>query len=395
MTDPQFEARDPNTSPKRLAELLYGFTDDVLKNPALPLIVLENPGWLDGIDTERHRTLLNKPELPLYLVKSLEQSTYGPIAVNAKMHVALGTEITDWDPLLKNLALLNCSREDRLALEQHELIPQWLLAHLPPLPAAKAKRVPIEPLVPLTDQEAEVIRNRPERERESLARTTPAAAILHVLARDSSKQVQQRVARNSHTSQEDLRYLKKFDYCLVSIAENPATSTEILSQLANFGSLFSYKRLPDCIAMNPNCTAELAQQLRKSVVSEESWGRFYTAEELVKLFEEGKTWAAEEAKRRADTPQWLVAEGLMLDIQKRRAFMAWFCGLLATDNQKRLTKNLRSGNWFTRFAIAINPNTKPRALEKLAMDANRYVRFAAQARLQESGWSLGKELGYG
>ncbi|MGC4047028.1 MAG: hypothetical protein QM758_24800 [Armatimonas sp.] len=389
MTDPKQEARDPNTSPKRLAELLYGFTSDVLENPALPLILLENPGWLDEIDTERLLKLLNTSGLPAYLVEPMTQNPRQPIVVNAKMHVALGTEVTDWEPLLRNLAALNCYREDRGILEKYELIPGWLQPYLepsaPPKKVQPRVRKPLEPL-PLTEEQKQTLRASPEHKQRQIAMTTKSIEEVVFLLEHAPDIVATYAARNPVTPLSWLEKLMETHGCLYELVGNPSMTPELLSRLIDKVQVTGPDYVMDRVGFHPACTPELAKRLEGLNVYDASLGRFRTTAELETLFLAGGQWALEEVRGRDNVPRWLVAEGLMQEIQKRRAYLPWFCGLLALEDQKRLSKNVRSANWFTRFAIAIHPSTKPKTLEKLVDDANRYVRFSAKARLSDTAW---------
>jgi hypothetical protein len=392
VTDPKQEARDPNTPPKRLAELLYGCTDDVLENPALPLILLENPGWLSELDTERLLKVLLRPNLPDYLVRALSMDSRQPIIINAGMHVALGEDVTDWVPLLRNLGALHCSKEDRPILERHGMIPDWLKPYLPPVPPPTFKRrkpAIAKPFIPLSEEEAEAILSLPERQRSDLADATRSASVLRLLSFDTSKGTLYSTARNAKTRLEDLLRLRANPHCWNALAQNPSVSAEFLEELAEVvdsTSPYSVTEILESIVRHPNCTLALAKRLESRGVGEGPMSRFRTSTELEALFLSGKPWVATVAKCREDAPQWLVAEGVMHDIWTRRAYLSWFCGLLVTNDEKRITSNVRSANWFTRLAIALRDNVKPKTLEKLTDDANRYVRFVARARLRDTDW---------
>lgn len=389
MADPKLEARDPNTSLGRLAELLYGFADDVLANPSLPLILLENPGWLNEAQIEPLLKLLGRPTLPDYLVRALTQHHKPAIATNALMHVALGEEVSSWEPCLQNLAALNCSKDDRAILEKHELIPDWLKSYLEPLPIPKQVRSnPRKPKAPppfSEDQKQTLLRDSIGRQ-QFVAQSSKSPEEIEFLLEQFPQVVYAYAAKNPITPLLQLEKLMEDSHCWFALAANPSMTPELLDNLATRIIAAGQKYILDQIALNPNCTPELAARLRKEGVNLHNLVRFCTSEELQELFQSGYSWVAERARTRDDAPKWLIAEGMMQEIQKRRAYLPWFCGLLALDDQKRLTKNVRSANWFTRFAIAIHPSTKPKALEKLIDDANRYVRFAAKARLRDTTW---------
>lgn len=223
------EARDPDTKPERLRELFFQYSNDVLENPALPLVLLENPGWLHTLDHDSLGRLLLNPELPEYFVQSLTNHPMSNVARVASMHVALGEEIVSWEPLLKNLAALGYTAGMQRALEGHGLIPIWLRSYLPEVTISKEMK-------------------------------------------------------------------------------------------------------------------------------------FYEA------------------------PAWQVAEALMEKLDKQPGYFAWFCCLLVTRKEARLARAARSVSWFTRMGAALHESSKLGALKYLRGDSNRYIRFAARARLRDTTW---------
>ncbi len=383
MNNPKQEARDPNTSPDCLADLLFGFAGDVLENPALPLIVLENPYWLNQIRVEGPMKLLQRPDVPGYVVMALTQHPAALVASNAQFHIVLGEEVTDWKPALKCIAQLNCSGRHRQVLEHYNLIPHWLHPYLP-------SAVPVE-----------AIEKWPPSEPVPLPRPVPLA-LEQLAALEFDWELRWDIAGCSMTPLETLQRLMVYPDCHMYLAMNPASSAEILTTIATLPEteidpewldLDWGPHVKDHLGLNPNCPYEVGRSIKPDPRREFWFARFRTNEEMEALYREGKYWAANEAVERIDAPTWLVAEGLMRSVYLGNDYLSWFCGLLQTQDKRQLTRCITSPNWFTRFALVIREEVSQTILERLAEDANRYVRFVARTRLEDSNWSITREPG--
>jgi hypothetical protein len=73
------EARDPSTKPERLIELMGLYVDDGLQNPALQLLVLEDPGFWRRLDSDHftnvHYQVALSPHCPAAFVAWLLAQT--------------------------------------------------------------------------------------------------------------------------------------------------------------------------------------------------------------------------------------------------------------------------------------------------------------------------------
>lgn len=401
MNNPKQEARDPNTTPTRLAELIKGHPEAVLENPALPLILLENPGWLQKLEPVLLLKLLQRPKLPLILVETLAEHPKNPVKVNVQMHVILGEEVTTWQPVLQNLGALSCPYEHWLYLEKHNLLPEWLKPYVPPCkppvaqaPKQETKQVEANP-AQMTEQEKAELRAASFQGLQWIAqsKSTPSDK-LAFLAETADENIRYLVATNPATPLEVLEKLKEERRSSEGLSSNPAVSAEFLADLLDRHDFTGDQHVANSIAANKNCTPELATRVRELGASLLSLYRFLSDEELSALFQENKyRYVAEELLARENAPVELVADAVMMQSDGHRTLLSWFCALLHTTDQDKLTNAFRSTNWYNRFAIVLREDTKAKTLEKLAGDANRYIRAIAKSRLNDSNWSFAKEHG--
>ncbi len=98
-TTRQNVAANPNTSTEVLLQLSAEFPVQVLGNPILPLLFLENPNILDQIlDHDTLWKLVLDAQTPKEILEKLVHSKYPQIAQSAQLHVNWAGEMTfGWD----------------------------------------------------------------------------------------------------------------------------------------------------------------------------------------------------------------------------------------------------------------------------------------------------------
>lgn len=383
-------ASNPNTPPQMLAKLLPRYPEQVLTNPVFPLLALENPLFLDTVERKTLVPLLQRRELPETVVRALTLHHDKNVAQAARLHIALGEAQAGWEAEALSLILtLKNSPWDRQQLLSRNLIPSWLWDALPrsrkTLP--KPEPCPPKPLLipdftPLTDEErANLPRN--ENKRWRLATSSNRIEVLKIVAQQGE----------------------------VGVAGNPLATTEILTLLVEsvLGDEVVYGLLshPNCplsylerwvtanvqtasaVIDNPGAPLALQQQALPLALYAGSSTRLPT-EALLKRWQQlppgVRIGFHPTLLARPDCPldDWLeIMEQECL--QKNGPLTRFTCWLNFTA-PSRLDQAARASTWFIRFAIGLNSATPRELLTMLRQDANRYVRAAAQSRLDDPRW---------
>ena len=141
---PEEIARDPNTPPEQLAQLMGTHPRLVLENPILPLLFVENQNWLNPDKNSRPEltALLHLPHVPQYITNVLKKHPYWYVQELAKMHISQDEVEGSWQAYLISML---CSelyipeywgkhkQKDDMYIQQlynqllhHKLIPVWL-----------------------------------------------------------------------------------------------------------------------------------------------------------------------------------------------------------------------------------------------------------------------------
>ena len=90
-------AAHPNAPPDLLRRLVVWHPEAVLRNPALPLVLLEDPDWANGISPRLALRLLCSEDAPTILVSALA-AWPGQVGQAARLHVGLAGECgADWE----------------------------------------------------------------------------------------------------------------------------------------------------------------------------------------------------------------------------------------------------------------------------------------------------------
>lgn len=348
------EARDPNTSPERLAELLVLHAREVFENPVFSLLFLEDPTWLERlVFIGGLYYVLDRVEVPAFVVAHLSQSSEPTVREVARMHHALGPMEAGWEvEVAQRLAALDCSNDELRTLHVAGLVPAWLAPWLPPV------------LV----EEALCVFSTTPLGRLHYATKGQSPELLTILAWDNDPMIVSRVAANPATPDAGLA-------CILARQE-PGPDLSTVRALAE----------------HPNLTETLAQQIEEKfgivaplVIPLERFLSLVLSQKIPLRF----------ALRRTDAPLWLKGEAIREGGFSRVDGLAWFCGLLVTEKPTDLTAalSLPLGFWYLRFAVAIHPLASVELLQTLQNDVNRYVRAAARARLTEPSWEFRLEGG--
>lgn len=87
----------PNAPPALLGMLARWHPEAVLRNPALPLVLLEDPRWADKLLPETALTMLRAEDVPAFLLSTFAGRP-GPVGQAARLHIGLTGECgPDWE----------------------------------------------------------------------------------------------------------------------------------------------------------------------------------------------------------------------------------------------------------------------------------------------------------
>jgi hypothetical protein len=342
-TQQRQRASDPNISPEELAQLLPRFPDESLANPALPLIVLENFAFLHELERGKVIKLLLRSDLPLYLVQTIALHPDKKVVEVAQMHVVFGEAQEGWQyEAAQKIAKLTHKIADRQAFYDRGLFPEWLLKVLPATNRPKHKTLGKMGTEKTLSKEKKVaLQNLAHGEKLELAYQTDNIAVIRFLDAENSFALDYALTHNQYTPQDILAgYAKEyfdvpqFRDWLFSINTVQMIPTDILRQV--------WKE------------ANASYTPKKNQVNK--------------------------------TPQCWFLEGYSANYSSGNGIQTWFLCLLYLEDIVKIQKSLKYPTWYSRFAIALNTNTPLSCLETLSQDANRFVRAAAWARLQDPNW---------
>lgn len=309
-----------------------------------------------------------------------------------KVLVQLGQCSRDWvrQPVAKNpntpLNFLEQLAKDNVCSVRHWvglnaslplcLLKQWATDRDRCLRSGIAKNIntPIQVLEELANDDEESVR---ESVSENLK--TPIY-LLEKLAKNETINVLQSVAKHLNTPSYLLGQLASNCRCEIreSIAANPNTPPPVLAQLANDEEM----EIRRTVAENPQTPLSSLEQLLSDRC-------LYGDENMMDvLFLEWNIHRKVAACYLERCPEGLtfVLENFAHHCQ---FFLERLLVLLHPNMPERsLDRGIRSFSWIERYAIALHPNTPTHTLDILTKDANRIVRAAAKASIEQRAAAL-------
>ena len=214
-------------------------------------------------------------------------------------------------------------------------------------------------------------------------------SLLEQLAQREDYYPREGVAKNPRTPLTLLEQLAQGKICVhESIAKNPNTSINLLEQLAQMPCSNARKG----VGSNPNTPFQLLEQLaqdgnnkvRQAIASNPNIPIEFLERLLEQMAQDKNHSLREFLAQHPNTPvSFLLEVTLTFRAQDPTPVLSRFLVLLHPQTPaKALTENSHSLIWLERYAIAQNSNTPTDTLKTLAQDANRIVRTAAKANLQ-------------
>ena len=412
----------------------YDVYSSVTRNPLTPAAVLERLAMHEFWDVRR--SVATNPSTSSEVLGQLASDQNNKVRNSAAENPSTPTAILERlervergnirSSVLKNPSMPAAVLEQQAANEDKEV--RSSVAKNPSTPAVLLERLAVEktlsvccsiannPSTP-TATLGQIARDQRKDIRSSVAKnpSTPAE-ILEQLARDKSINVRESVGGNPSTPAVTLERIArdKREDIRSSVAKNPSTPAEILEQLARDKNI----NVRESVAKNPSTPPEVLEYLaedngrtqtspmylvnrtlmrsKRPSMSIVRWAVAYnpsiSSEFLERLFL-SSTDVSDEFKKRVN--KCLKAEHPLSKLAKLRAeflekltsatrpSVSRLLGLRLPDCPvSSLAMAQRSTDWRERCAIASNPNTSPLVLERLAGDANVFVRYAVEERLR-------------
>jgi hypothetical protein len=412
-------ARHPNTPPSILEDLLGYFPDDVLSNPALPLLIIENPFFFHHQTTFDLLKILADPNLPKYVLYSLKSISKKPIQAAIHHHVGFGEAEENWEQeVSKEIMQFVIVYVEKKHLSDCGFLPEWIEKRLHKLNPSKPWKCPAPNFKPLSEKQQTEILALSQQEIEQLAKNTNSIAALEFLASLKNEYMLHYVAYNRFTPPSILEELSQHSeywrslamnpmlpehlfYKIAeekryfhTLAENPGTPTEILRHYFTFAH--TEPHLARQLVNHPNTPEEIWEKLAPQVSSHSIHiPERVSLERLIQDYRNsGKAHysnreAGKALLQREDASLPLKREIITRDYSVLETPLARFIAINQATNLTQPTLEIAkegAKNWWIRFAIVTSPNAEQDYWGGFENDADRYVRAAARARLENPNW---------
>jgi hypothetical protein len=353
-------AQHPNCPPDLLQQYFPSFSWQVISNPALPLLLLENPQFFRTLPPASVKPILEEADTPPWLVEALRAHTHAEIAELAQWHVAINADISqDWQYKLNDWFFACAYKSARPEVEMEELlqlklIPEKLQSEfsrrlvLYPEESPNAKEskeeqkedLDVSDLVPRPEEKLEKLEKLEEKEARNPA--TPRKRLLEI-AQSNNLRWNRALVGNTNAPAEVLAFVAS-----TSLAARDRE--EILIQ----------------VALHPQTSVETQMTLLKAPLSvlRALAGRNSELSESVRL---GVITALRQKEHRAKLGTGLYAFLLARLIEAKEISVAY-----------------PSPHWQERLGFALNPQLSDTQLLGLTTDANALVRAVARARRDDA-----------
>lgn len=214
-------AQNPNTPPDLLLKLAAHYFESFAQNPALPLLLLEDPGFCMQMSVATLRRLLRRTDLPEMFLQTLKRHPDREVRDAARLYVSIApSEIDVAEEISATARSLRPSRGTLPELLDLDLLPSWLAE---PLAGSANWRMRDELLAALG-------RSNDEK----------SAALSHLYRRAGAQapREDEPVRTSGDLNAEEMRQLAGGGRWARKIAAaHPATPPEILRRLAQCDSL--------------------------------------------------------------------------------------------------------------------------------------------------------------
>lgn len=417
-------ARHPNISPEFLKTLVSPFPKEAAENPALPLILLEQPDFFGTVNPQTLQGWLRDATTPAILIQGLLTHPEAHIATPARYHVAVvGDDWVSWFQMLTtHFRTLPVKKKQEWYLAELALqnrLPAWLRMQLAGSRTGEIRAIavnhpqmrPLRELMVRASGVSDLSRLGP-------AASKPVSVAELIWLADGPYWFRVLAARHPDTPHWTLaRLINDPDgFLRVRVLRNPATPPDVLRRYAQ--SDIEAERI--AVARNPACPPDVLTLLQKTPSERVQQVLEYRVEACLpgaprKVKDEKRLpLTATAARRPIDSPfhdpnltqQQLneLANASNRDIRRlamRRGGLAkpawptryqWnvslqrlkiseVLGVMAVQDYGEIRKAAQSMDWETRLVILANPYLTYELLQELAQDGHQWVRAAARTRL--------------
>ncbi len=404
-------AANPNTPLDLLLKLAPLHPREFLRNPVLPLLLLEKPNWFRFLSLQTSLRLLCENEVPLWLLESFATSVHRQLVRAAELHVVVAGKVGEhWHD------------EAEIALQQS-------LAAARPQSAFGVKRDGAQPIDKEIIKDERLLRtllavlaqSDDFKWRQGILGHPEARPIIQQLVRAGSTRdlqnyaapdptmtpreletlsqggawAQMLAARHPNTSHEVLQKLLATN-ASASIVQNPHAPPEILDRLASHASVM----VRQAVARHPNTSPQTLRTLSRATERETRVAVARNAQTpfdvLQQLASDANSRVRGAVARNVAAPEDLLeilssdeCGAVRLDVALHPQTPIRVLEQLATDNEGRvlhallrhpnLPTNLNSfvqercshatqwNSWLPEKSVAANPKTPVEMLEKLAL----------------------------
>ncbi|MFL5805175.1 MAG: HEAT repeat domain-containing protein [Roseiflexaceae bacterium] len=364
-------AANPNTPVETLMRLAGVFPEQFCANPALPLLLLENPNLPAEMPPATLRSLLRYASVPKDFLEWVVAYGSPALAAEARLHIHLGAA-TGPDSekqaraamrhmtISKLIDIVPITMTTDLLVEMLVLgaVPAWLMEILAESDDAliqQAISAGVRTAAPAASVAGAEIRTNTDD-------LDPAR--IRQLGEDDDPQVRARAARSLAMPLDLLAWLAEDESRIVrrAVAENPNATARILDVLAQDYS-WSNEPVRLAVVRHPNISTDTIERLASD--------RSACVRQAVLAHPDAPTQARERI---------LVAALEHCQMLSEPIYQTIALGHPLTPAAK-LMAGVRSLEWMERYALARNPAAPDEALVALAQDGNRLVRAAARERV--------------
>jgi hypothetical protein len=337
-------AKHPNCPPDLLQQYFPSFPMQAMQNPALPLLLIENPEFFLSLPSSTVVPILEEAETPTWFVEALRRHPRSEVAELAEWHVAVAGDISsDWEYRLNDwffacVAKSPNVRDHMTELLNLKLIPEKLQSEF----SHRLLLFTEEPNIETSDaSEAgdDIEEAKPEEtkeEKEARNPSTPRKRLLE-LAQGNNPRWHR------------------------ALSENPNAPGEVLAAIVSMsGTPLEWHETLIRVALHPQTSPEMQMALLKKSLP------------IVRAL----------ARRNAEITD-SVRLGTVNRLRQSRTELTglYLFALARVADESQITQAYRLNlNWQERLGLALNPDLSAPALNELTRDANALVRTVARAR---------------
>ncbi|MGC4047031.1 MAG: hypothetical protein QM758_24820 [Armatimonas sp.] len=418
-------ARHPNISPSFLKEMIGFYPRKAAENPALPLILLENPDFFHTVYKPNLLDWLRDSATPDILIQGLLTHPDTAVAAAARYHVAIAGEAgADWyAQITTHFRGIRWKKKLEWFLAEQALqdrLPDWLRMQLAGSSTGEIRAIALNSpeLRPLREllirasgirdvsrlgptasgyvSKAELawLAEGPHWFRVLAARhpVTPPENLARLLT-DSDGFIRIRVLRNPATPPEILRRhaSSEIEAERIAVARNPACPADVLALLQSAPSdrlqpILAHRESAEQVCTSKKIKKEkrlpLSQTAPRRPVSSPFHDPNLTQSQLHELTNDYDRNVRRLAMRRGGRSKLKWSLRYQWDHQLQRLTLPEVLSLMTLQDYGEIRKATQAMSWEIRLTILANPLLTHDLTQELTRDGHQWIRAAARARLK-------------